>query len=63
MMFVRAAVLRRVFEGLREVPFEVGDGGSVAFHRDGQWAHAVERAIGAVVRDLGYRFEWRQGAD
>ena len=63
MMFVRAAVLRRVFEGLREVPFEVGDGGSVAFHRDGQWAHAVERAIGAVVRDMGYRFEWRQGAD
>ena len=63
MMFVRAAVLRRVFEGLREVPFEMGDGGSVAFHRDGQWAHAVERAIGAVVRDMGYRFEWRQGAD
>ena len=63
MMFVRAAVLRRVFEGLRDVDFEVGDGGSVAFHRDGQWAHAVERAIGTVVRDMGYRFEWRQGAD
>ena len=63
MMFVRAAVLRRVFEGLRDVDFEMGDGGSVAFHRDGQWAHAVERAIGAVVRDMGYRFEWRQGAD
>ena len=59
MMFVRGAVLRRVFEGLRDVPFEMGDGGSVAFHRDGQWAHAVERAIGAVVRDMGYRFEWR----
>lgn len=62
MMFVRGAVLRRVFEGLRDVPFETGDGGSVTFHRDGQWAHAVERAMGAVVRDMGYRFEWR-GAD
>ncbi len=59
MMFVRSEVLRRVFEGLRDVPFEAGDGGSLAFHRDGQWAHAVERAIGAVVRDMGYRFEWR----
>ena len=59
MMFVRSEVLHRVFEGLRDVPFEAGDGGSLAFHRDGQWAHAVERAIGAVVRDMGYRFEWR----
>ena len=59
MMLVRSEVLRRVFEGLRDVPFEAGDGGSLAFHRDGQWAHAVERAIGAVVRDMGYRFEWR----
>ncbi len=59
MMFVRSEVLRRVFECLRDVPFEAGDGGSLAFHRDGQWAHAVERAIGAVVRDMGYRFEWR----
>ena len=59
MMFVRADVLRRVFERLRDVPFEAGDGRDTAFHRDGQWAHAVERAIGAVVRDMGYRCAWR----
>ena len=59
MMFVRGDVLRRVFERLRDVPFEAGDGRDTAFHQDGQWAHAVERAIGAVVRDMGYRCAWR----
>ena len=59
MGFLRADVLRRVFEGIRDLPFEKGDGQSMEFHMDGQWGHAVERIIGNVVRDMGYRFEWR----
>ena len=59
MGFLRADVLRRVFEGIRGLPFEKGDGQSMEFHMDGQWGHAVERIIGNVVRDMGYRFEWR----
>ena len=59
MMFLRREVLQRVAEVAGELPFEDGEDGSIAFHRDGQWAHAVERAFGAAVRDMNYRFEWR----
>ena len=59
MMFVRREVLQRVAEVASDIPFENGEDKSLAFHRDGQWAHAVERAFGAVVRDMNYRFEWR----
>ena len=59
MMFLRADVLWRVFDGVRTLPFEHGDAKSSGFHRDGQWEHAVERIIGSVVRDMNYRFEWR----
>ena len=59
MMFLRREVLQRVVEVASDLPFEHGQDESLAFHRDGQWAHAVERAFGAVVRDMNYRFEWR----
>ena len=59
MMFLRREVLQRVAEVASDIPFENGEDKSLAFHRDGQWAHAVERAFGAVVRDMNYRFEWR----
>ena len=59
MMFVRREVLQRVAEVASDIPFENGEDKSLAFHRDGQWAHAVERAFGAVVRNMNYRFEWR----
>ena len=59
MMFVRREVLQRMAEVASDIPFENGEDESLAFHRDGQWAHAVERAFGAVVRDMNYRFEWR----
>ncbi len=59
MGFLRADVLQRVFEGIRNLPFEDGSGKSLEFHMDGQWEHAVERVIGNIVRDMGYRFEWR----
>lgn len=59
MMFVRREVLQRIFDGARDIAFEPGDDQSLAHHRDGQWAHAVERAFGAVARDMGYRLEWK----
>ena len=59
MMFLRAEVLRRLFDGVRDLPFENSDGRSPDFYRDGQWEHAVERVIGSVVRDMNLRFEWR----
>ena len=59
MMFVRREVLQRIFDGAKDTDFEPGDDQSLAHHRDGQWAHAVERAFGAVARDMGYRLEWK----
>ena len=59
MMFLRAEVLRRLFDGVRDLPFEDSSGRSLDFHMDGQWEHAVERVIGSVVRDMNYRLEWR----
>lgn len=58
MMFLRAEVLRRVFEGVRDLPFEKNEVLSIKT-QDGQWEHAVERIIGNVVRDMQYRFFWR----
>ena len=59
MMFLRREVLQRVYEAIKYTPFEDGDDKPLAFHVDSQWAHAVERLFGDVVRDLGYRTEWR----
>ena len=59
MMFVRREVLQGVVRVAGDLPFENGEDRSIAFHQDGQWAHAVERAFGAVVRDMDYRVEWR----
>ena len=59
MMFVRREVLQRVYAAIEHTPFESGDDKPLAFHVDSQWAHAVERLFGDVVRDLGYRTEWR----
>lgn len=59
MMFVRREVLQRMFEATADIDLEPGDGQPLAFHRDGQWAHAIERAFCAVARDMNYRVEWR----
>ena len=59
MMFVRREVLQRIFDGASDIDFEPGEDQSLTHHRDGQWAHAVERAFGAVARDMGYRLEWK----
>ena len=59
MMFLRSEVMQRVFEAIKDTPFENGDDKPLASHLDAQWAHAVERLFGDVVRDMGYRTEWR----
>ena len=59
MMLLRGDVLRRVFEAAQGVAFERSDEVTVEGDPDGAWAHAVERVFGAVVRDSGYRIEWR----
>ena len=59
MMYMRREVLQRVFETCKDLPFEKGDDTPLQFHLDAQWAHAIERVIGNVVKDMNYRFEWR----
>ncbi len=59
MMYLRREVLQRIFETCKDLPFEEGDDTHLRFHLDSQWAHAIERVIGNVVRDMNYRFEWR----
>ena len=59
MMYLRREVLQRLFETCKDLPFEKGDDTPLHFHLDAQWAHAIERVIGNVVRDMNYRFEWR----
>ena len=59
MMFLRREVLQRLIDATHDVELEHGDGRCESYHRDGQWAHAIERAIGAVVRDMNLRSEWR----
>lgn len=63
MMFMRREVLARVYEGAGGVDLEPGDDKPLRFHRDGQWAHAIERVFAPVARDMGYRIEWRRGAE
>ncbi len=58
MFFVRSEIVRRLYDVLKNVQFERGDDASIEFNKDGQLAHAVERVIGNVVRQLGYRVEW-----
>jgi lipopolysaccharide biosynthesis protein len=57
-MLLRASVLERLYRALADIPLEDGDGKPIRFHVDGQAAHAIERAIGNVVRDLGMRIAW-----
>ena len=59
MMFLRRDVLQRVFCVSNDIAFEMTDGSTSEYHHDGQWAHAIERAFGAVVRHMGYRSVWR----
>ncbi|MYE10852.1 MAG: hypothetical protein F4X99_04135 [Gammaproteobacteria bacterium] len=59
MMFLRGDLLGRIFDAAQDLTFEPSDARTADGDPDGAWAHAVERAFGAVARDMGYRFEWR----
>ena len=59
MMFLRRDVLQRIFCASSDFAFAVPAGSPPKYRRDGQWAHAVERAFGAAVRHMGYRSVWR----
>jgi GT2 family glycosyltransferase len=58
MFLMRVEVVRRLYNLLRQIPFEDGSGRDIAFHAEGQYAHAVERLIGNLVKDEGLVFRW-----
>jgi hypothetical protein len=59
MFLLRADVVARLFAVLRNLHFEYGGDKDLAFHIDGQIAHGVERAVPALVRQLGYDIHYR----
>lgn len=58
MFMIRSDIVRHLYDGLKQATFEYGGDKDVEFHRDGQIAHGVERVIGNLVRQLGYRIQW-----
>lgn len=58
MFLIRPEIIRRLYNGLKEMDFEYGGDKGLEFHHDGQIAHAVERLIGNLTRQMGYRIHW-----
>jgi hypothetical protein len=58
MFLIRPDIVRRLYDGLKNMEFEYGGDKSLEFHRDGQIAHAVERVVGNLTRQMGYRIQW-----
>ena len=59
MFLIRADIVARLFECLRKLDFEYGGDKDLDFHIDGQIAHGVERAVPALVRQMGYEMHYR----
>jgi lipopolysaccharide biosynthesis protein len=59
MFLTRSDVVARLFETLRQLDFEYGGDRDLDFHIDGQIAHGVERAVPALVRQMGYEVNYR----
>lgn len=59
MFLIRADVVARLLEVLRKLDFEYGGDKDLDFHMDGQIAHGVERAVPALVRQMGYEIHYR----
>ena len=51
MFYLARRVVRRLNTVIRNIQFEDGHGADLNFHIDGQYAHAVERLVGNLVRD------------
>ncbi|MGL4758893.1 MAG: rhamnan synthesis F family protein, partial [Patescibacteria group bacterium] len=60
MMLVRPQIMQLIYQKLHHVELESGDNQELSFHIDGQIAHAVERIIGNLVRNLGFIFFWQE---
>jgi hypothetical protein len=59
MFLLRPEIVQRIYDVLKDTDWEYGGGKDIKFHMDGQSAHAVERVIGNLVRQMGYRMAWR----
>ena len=59
MFLIRSDVVQRIYDVLKEPIGSTAATRTSRFHMDGQAAHAVERAIGNLVRQMGYRMVWR----
>jgi Rhamnan synthesis protein F len=59
MFLMRAEIVQRLYDGLKNFEWEYGGDKGLDFHTDGQVAHAVERLIGNLVRQMGYQILWR----
>jgi len=59
MFLIRSEIVQRIYDVLKGTDWEYGGDKDVKFHMDGQSAHAVERVVGNLVRQMGYRLAWR----
>lgn len=59
MFLIRSDVVQRIYDTLKDVEWEYGGDKDVSFHMDGQAAHAVERVVGNLIRQMGYKMAWR----
>ncbi len=59
MFLIRAEIVKRLQAAIRTVDWEYGGENVLSFHMDGQIAHGAERAIPALVRQMGYEIVWR----
>jgi len=59
MFLLRAPIAARLLEALRHLDFEFGGDRDLSFHVDGQIAHGVERAVPALVREMGFEILYR----
>jgi hypothetical protein len=59
MFMIRRDIVKRLHQSIRFVEWEYGGDNVLSFHLDGQIAHGTERAIPALVRQMGYEIAWR----
>jgi hypothetical protein len=59
MFLIRTEIVQALYDRLKTFEWEYGGDKGLSFHIDGQAAHAVERVIGSLARQMGYRIDWR----
>ena len=59
MFLIRSEIVGQLYEGLHTLDFEYGGDRDLEFHKDGQIAHGAERAVPALVRQMGYEVHYR----